>query len=104
MITSDRPITAPIDRSNVLATNGTRNANASTAVTTPSLKTSRHVVAVRNWSLATLNTTTNPSQRYRALARLGLRSRSQRGRLCGVAVTVATVTDAISSRVGLIWA
>ena len=64
MMTSDRPITAPIDRSKVLATSGMRNASASTAVTTPSLNTSRHVVAVRNWSLASVNTTMNRSHRY----------------------------------------
>ena len=43
-MTSDRPITAPIDRSKVLATSGTRKASASTAVMTPSLNTSRVVV------------------------------------------------------------
>ena len=63
MMTSERPITAPIDRSKAPATSGTRKARARIAVTTPSLNTSRVVVAVRNWSLANENTTMNPSHR-----------------------------------------
>ena len=94
-------MTAPIDRSKVLATSGMRKASASTAVTTPSLNTSRHVVAVRNWSLARLNTTTNPSHRYRALARLGLSSRAQRAMLDGLAATSCSSRWRTSSGVRL---
>ena len=92
IVTTDIDITAPIDKSNVAAQNGIRNAKAKIPVLTFSPKTNLALVILKKVSgFHNPKMIMNPPQRYRALKRSNP-SRFNKD-LFGVANTPASVVD-----------